>query len=156
VTTSAHDTIEIERRINARPETVFEFFTDADKYRRWQGVEAELDARPGGIFRVITSGQSRTVARGEFVEVQPPDRLVFTWGWEDNPALAGLHLPPGSSLVEVLFEPDGDGTIVRLRHSGLRTAPSCQFHTWGWDVSLDRLVLVAQEEDPGPDPFVDL
>jgi uncharacterized protein YndB with AHSA1/START domain len=156
VTTSTHDTIEIERRINARPETVFGFFTDPDKYRRWQGVDAVLDPRPGGVFRVTTSGRSRTVACGHYVEVEPPDRLVITWGWEENPILAGLHLPPGSSRVEVLLERDGDGTILRLRHSGLRTEPSCQFHTWGWDVSLDRLVLVAEGRDPGPDPFAEI
>jgi uncharacterized protein YndB with AHSA1/START domain len=156
VTTSTEGVIELERRIAARPETVFGFFTDADRYRRWQGVDAELDPRPGGIFRVRVTGQSQMIASGHFLVVEPPERVVFTWGWEDNDALADMHLPPGSSRVEVEFVPDGDGTIVRLRHSGLATVPMCQFHTGGWTLSLDRLVLVVEGRDPGPDPLANL
>jgi hypothetical protein len=52
--------------------------------------------------------------------------------------------------------PDGDGTILRLRHSGLRTDANCQFLTWGWDLTLDRLVIVAEGGDPSPDPLADL
>ena len=156
MTTSTDGVIELERRIAARPETVFAFFTDAARYRRWQGTDAELDARPGGIFRVRVTGQSQMVATGHFEIVEPHERVVFTWGWEDNAALAGMDLPPGSSRVEVRFVRDGDGTIVRLRHSGLATVPMCQFHTGGWTISLDRLVLVAEGRDPGPDPWTHL
>ena len=57
------DTIELERRIEASPDTVFAYFTDAEKYMQWQGVEAELDPRPGGIFRVVQN-EVGYVARG--------------------------------------------------------------------------------------------
>jgi uncharacterized protein YndB with AHSA1/START domain len=147
--------VELERRIAARPETVFRYFTDPARYRLWQGVDAELDARPGGLFRVEMTGQTHVFARGEFVEVRPPERIVFTWGWE---RLKGLpdemeSVPPGSSTVEVTLTPDGDGTILRLRHSGLPTAPAGIFHTDGWTMSFERLVVVAEGRDPGPNPF---
>jgi len=78
------DTLEIERRIAARPETVFSFFVDPERYRKWQGIEAELDPRPGGEYRVgVIPGH---VASGEFVEVDPPRRLVWKWGWEPGPS----------------------------------------------------------------------
>ena len=69
-----------ETEIEARPETVFGFFTEPDKMVRWMGSSAELDPRPAGVFRVDIRGE--WVARGEFVEVVPHERVVFTWGWE--------------------------------------------------------------------------
>src|SRR2546425_10499372 len=101
-----------EIRIAARPETVFAFFTDPARMVRWKGRQATLDPRPGGVYRVEISGEN--IARGEFVEVVPYSRIVFTWGWE-----GGTPLPPGSSTVEVTFIPDGDDTIVRLTHKDL-------------------------------------
>lgn len=155
--TTAEGVIELERRVAARPETVFSYFTDPERYRMWQGVDAELDPRPGGIFRVTQTGRSRVVARGEFVEVEPPRRLVFTWGWEQVEGLpegmAGLE--PGTSTVEVDLVPDGDGTILRLRHSGLPSEACCRVHTAGWDVTLDRLVVAGAGGDPGVNPFAD-
>src|SRR5919204_1451791 len=110
VATPAPDAVVCEVRVAARPETVFPFFTDPARMVRWKGVEADLDARPGGIYRVNVTG--REVARGQYVEVVPNRRVVFTWGWEG----AGSTLPPGASTVEVDLIPDGDGTIVRLTH----------------------------------------
>src|SRR5690349_14190218 len=97
-----------EIRIAAHPETVFAFLTDPEKILRWKGKTAEVDPRPGGIYRVDITG--RDVARGEYVEVVPHRRVVFTWGWEG----AGNPVPPGSSTVEITLMPDGDGTILRL------------------------------------------
>ncbi|MBV8386016.1 MAG: SRPBCC domain-containing protein, partial [Acidimicrobiia bacterium] len=61
--------VEVERRIAAPPEIVFSYFTDPDRYRIWQGVDADLDPRPGGLFRVRMTGRSRHIATGEYVEV---------------------------------------------------------------------------------------
>ena len=71
------DAGELEVRIQARPETVFEFFVDPEKMTRWKGTEAELDPRPGGPYRVGGIAGGSTVV-GEFVEVVPPRRLVLT------------------------------------------------------------------------------
>jgi uncharacterized protein YndB with AHSA1/START domain len=67
-------------RIAASPATIFPFFTDPEKMVRWKGITAELDSRPGGIYRVNVTG--RDIARGKYVEVVPNERIVFTWGWE--------------------------------------------------------------------------
>ena len=61
--------VEREVRIAARPETVFEFFTDPEKMVLWKGRQASLDPRPGGIYRVEMGDQ--IVARGEYVELDP-------------------------------------------------------------------------------------
>jgi uncharacterized protein YndB with AHSA1/START domain len=138
--------VEREIRIAARPEVIFGYFTDPIKLMRWKGVAAELDPRPGGIFRVNVTG--REIARGEFVEVIPFSRIVFTWGWEGE----GSPVPPGASTVEVNLVPDGNGTIVRLNHRGLPAAAAAS-HASGWEHFLPRLAKVASGGDPGPDPW---
>jgi uncharacterized protein YndB with AHSA1/START domain len=150
VAVQQHDAVEREVRIAARPETVFEFFTDPEKMIRWKGRRAELDARPGGTYRVEINDQA--VALGEYVEVDPPGRIVFTWGWEGQEGGQGEHaVPPGSSRVEITLEPHGDGTLVRLRHLDL-PAEAREIHGQGWDLYLGRLAAVAGGGDPGPDP----
>jgi uncharacterized protein YndB with AHSA1/START domain len=138
----------VERRIKAHPETVCSYFTDRDRWLSWQGVEAEIDPRPGGVFRMNVRGDGW--AAGRFVTLDPPHRIVFTWGWEGD----GSPVPPGSSTVEVTLEPDGqDGTLLRLVHTGL-PFPAIDLHRDGWNHYLDRLGVRAAGGDPGPDHTV--
>ena len=129
-------TIEREIRVAARPETVFPYFTDPARMTRWMGRTAELDPQPGGRFRIDYNGED--IVSGTYLEVDPPRRVVFTWGWE----APGDPLPPGGSTVEVVLSPDDDGTIVRLRHTGL-PAGSVEGHAVGWDQFLPALVAAA-------------
>jgi uncharacterized protein YndB with AHSA1/START domain len=145
--TGASDAIVREIRIDATPEEVFPYFTDATKMVAWKAVRAELDARPGAEFRVDVTGDG-DVARGAFLEIEPPHRVVFTWGWEQPDA----PFPPGSTVVEVTLSPEGDGTLLRLVHRGVpdeRQGRSAE----GWDHYLARLALAAAGRDPGPDPW---
>ena len=141
--------VEREVRIAARPETVFEFFTDPEKMVLWKGRKANLDPQPGGIYRVEMG--DRIIARGEYVEVDAPNRVVFTWGWEGQESAGPHGVPPGSSRVEVTLDPDGDGTLVRLRHLELPEEARAP-HGEGWDLYLGRLVVAAAGGDPGTDP----
>ena len=144
------EAVEREVRIAARPETVFEFLVDPEKQILWMGRRAELDARPGGIYRVEINDQA--TARGEYVEIVPPSRVLMTFGWEGQEAGVGEHgVPPGSSRVEVTLEPDGDGTLVRLRHYDLPEGAR-EMHGQGWELYLRRLAIAATGGDPGPDP----
>ena len=86
--------VDREVRIAARPEIVFAFFTDPERMVRWKGVQATLESKPGGVYRVVLNDQA--VATGEYVEITPFTRVVFTWGWEGHPIV-----PPGTSVVEV-------------------------------------------------------
>jgi uncharacterized protein YndB with AHSA1/START domain len=101
------------------------------------------------VYRVEIN--ARDVARGEYVEIVPPSRIVFTWGWES----ADSKVPPGSSTVEVSLIPDGNGTIVRLRHFGL-PMDEREIHAGGWEHYLERLELAAQGRAPSPDPWANL
>jgi len=141
--------VEREIRVRAQAETIFPFFTDPELMVRWMGTSAQLDPRPGGAFRVDVNGTH--VARGEYVEVSPSERVVFTWGWEaeDSP------VRPGTSTVEVTLSPDGDHTLVRLVHRDLPGEDSASSHTRGWDHYLGRLEIVGAGGDAGPDPWAE-
>jgi uncharacterized protein YndB with AHSA1/START domain len=143
-------TYEREIAIAARPETVWEFLVDPEKATRWMGQVAELDPRPGGRYRVeILPGNT---ARGEFVELDPPRRAVWTWGWEPG---GQSKLEQGSTRIEVELVPEGEGTRLRFTHSGLPTAEAAQAHAHGWDHYLERLARAASGDDPGRDPWLD-
>lgn len=133
-------------RIEAPPETVFEFFTDPQKMVRWMGVEADLDPQPGGRFRVKVN---KYVALGEYVEVDAPSRVVFTWGWENE----DMAFAPGSSTIEVTLEAEDGGTRLNFVHRDLPDETAVERHGDGWDNYLGRLEKVAAGQDPGPDRF---
>jgi uncharacterized protein YndB with AHSA1/START domain len=140
-----------EIAIAASPETVWQFLVDPKRATRWMGEAATLDPRPGGLYRVeILPGHT---ARGEFVEVDPPRRLVHTWGWESG-ANVDVPVPPGSSTVEIELVPDGEGTLLRFTHRDLPSADSAERHSHGWDHYLGRLATAASGGDPGADPWL--
>ena len=91
-------TVSTEIRIDASPEAVFPFLTEPDKIVLWKGVDAVVEAAPGGVYRVNVTGTKHAV--GEYVEIDPPNRVVFTWGWIDDE-----QLPPGSSTVTIELVP---------------------------------------------------
>jgi uncharacterized protein YndB with AHSA1/START domain len=140
--TSDADAIEREVHIEARSET---FFVDPDKLVRWMGTTASLEPRAGGLFRVVygTAGENGTV-RGEYVAVERPGRVVFTWGWEDP----SDPIRPGASTVEITLHPERGGTVVRLRHTGL-SGDSRRSHDEGWAYFMGRLVEVVTGHGEG-------
>ncbi len=139
--------VEREVRVRAQPETIFPFFTDPELMVRWQGSSVTIDPTPGGIYRVCVNDEH--IARGEYLEIAPPHRLVFSWGWEAQ----DTQVPPGSSTVEITLTPDGEHTIVRLQHRDLPNEESARSHGAGWEHYLQRLVLAGAGVDPGPDPW---
>lgn len=134
-----------EVQIAAPPATVFAFLTDAEKLLRWIGTEATVEPQSGGLYLVNVAGKN--VARGRFTEVIPVHRLAYSFGWEGRE-----KVPPGSSLIEIDLIEDGEGTRLRLTHSGLPDAEECVSHEKGWTHYLGRLGVVAAGGDPGPDP----
>ena len=141
------DPLRNELRIAAPPEVVFPYFTDPARMVSWMGVAALLDPRPGGTFRVEANG--RDVVIGEYLEVDPPHRVVFTWGFEG----AEPFVEPRSTRVEVTLESDGDGTRLTLSHHGLADGAR-DAHAQGWSHYLARLGPVAAGHPSEPDPWL--
>ena len=132
--------------IAAAPEEIFPYLTQADKYILWMGLSAEIDARPGGIFKVDPN--TLDVIHGEFIEVIPPKRIVFTWGWKEP----GHPVPAGSTRVEIDLILQNGGTLLRLTHYGIPDIMR-DCHEFGWSHYLSRLRTRLHGGDPGPDPY---
>ena len=134
--------LEIKRLIKAPRERVYAAWTDAAQMKQWFGPENVqtrdliADARVGGTFRwdlTNPEGEEMTM-RGEFRELQPDKKIVFTWQWEDDEDWEN-H----TSIVTVeLFDADG-GTELRLTHEQLPNEASRDGHTGGWNSALDKL-----------------
>jgi uncharacterized protein YndB with AHSA1/START domain len=137
--------LEVSVHVTARPETVFAYFTDPARYRQWMGGDVELDPRPGGVYRV--GMRDGVEALGQFVEIEPPRRVVFTWGWTGM-----FEVTPGSTRVEVTLAAEDGGTRVVLRHYDLPDDDARGQHRDGWQLYLARLAMQASGRDPGPDP----
>jgi uncharacterized protein YndB with AHSA1/START domain len=139
-----------ELAIAASPETVWELLTQEEEAVKWMGQSASFDLRPGGTYRVeVIPGNT---ARGEFVEIDPPRRLVYTWGWEPG---SQSTVAAGSSTIEFELTPHGDGTLLRFRHLDLPSTDAAESHSHGWDHYLGRLTRLAAGDDPGHDPWLD-
>ncbi len=136
--------LEREIMIDAAPETIWPFLTEPAQHVRWNGTVADIDPRPGGVYRVLMAGQFQ--AAGEYVEVVPHEKVVFTFGWDQE----GHPIPPGSTTVEITLRPEGGKTRVRLVHRGLPDDATSD-HSQGWDHYLGRLAAAATGADPGPD-----
>ncbi len=137
--------LEVSVTVDAEPETVFAYFTDPALYVQWMGTSATLETTPGGEYRVRMRDGVETA--GQFVEIDPPRRLVFTWGWTQ-----GDEVAPGSTRVVITFTKVGESTLVVLRHYDLPTAEQLSHHRQGWDLYLGRLAARIRGEDPGLDP----
>ena len=131
--------------IDAAPDIVFGYLTEGEQMSLWSGVSAELDARPGGVFR-LDMGQGG-ILLGRFLEVRRPDRIVYEVGAED-------HGPEMMSKVEITLSAEVDGTRVEVVHDAL-PPPFQPVASRGWDHHLARLSVVASGGTPGPDTLCD-
>ena len=134
--------------IVARPDTIWELLSNPDEATRWMGLSAAFDLRTGGGYRVeVLPG---LFASGEFLEIDPPRRLVHTWGWE---VAGGGPVLPGSTLVVWELLDDGERTRLRLSHRDLPSLATAGSHARGWTHYLGRLAAIAVGGNAGPDPW---
>jgi uncharacterized protein YndB with AHSA1/START domain len=130
--------------IAAPPEAVYPYLIRAEAIVTWMGDYAVLDAQPGGVFHLDING---VPVRGRFLELDPPRRLLVSWGHAGSD-----RLPPGSSMVEITLTPIPTGTRVIVEHRGLPPDEATQ-HAIGWPHFLGRLRTAGRGGDPGSDPF---
>jgi uncharacterized protein YndB with AHSA1/START domain len=130
--------------LNAPVEEVFRHLTDPAAMISWMGQHATLEPAPGGAFEVDING---IPVRGRYLEIDPPHRVVVSWG-----VAGSTELPPGSTRVEFTLTPTSAGTSLRLVHRNLPGSQAA-LHATGWEHFLRRLTLAAAGRDPGPDPW---
>ena len=139
MTETDSNAVEQTLRISARPETVWKYWTDPRRMCDWWGAAADLDPRPGGVCRVEMSAGA--VMSGQYLELAPYERLVFSFGWEPTEGVP--LIAPGESLVEVILVDDGGDTIMTLRHTGIPDAFAA-LHASGWSHFLPLLAQAAE------------
>ena len=136
-------TLRLERTFKAPAQAVFEAWTSADMLRRWwpagsdwETAVAEVDVRVGGRLRLVMRSPDGEEfgGSGEYIEITPPERLVFTWRWDGHPG----H--EGTQLIEVALSQEQDGTTTAvLTNRGLRDEEAKRTHRAGWEASFDNL-----------------
>ena len=133
--------VDVSTHIDASPDTVFDYLTTPNLLTQWHGSSAELEPRPGGIYRVVLTDQHTVL--GHFQEVDPGSRLVIGWGYESGEPT----IPPDSTLLTLLLTPGTTGTNLELRHEGLPSQESTERHADGWRFFLDRLGVFARQHE---------
>lgn len=134
--------LEIKRFINAPRDRVYVAWTDPAQLRQWFGPESVqthnvvAESRVGGKFRwdLRTSEGEKMSVSGEYRELEPGKKIVFTWHWGEDEDWEGHH-----SLVTVELSDSGGGTELRLTHEQLPNEESRDGHTEGWNSALDKL-----------------
>ena len=138
-TITTKPSLTIKRRFKAAPAKVFAAWTDPEKVKRWMGpgevkaLRVESDPRTGGRYRWLMqapSGEQHDVS-GDYREVIPNEKLVFTWGWKST--------PERESLVTVTFKRDGDGTLMTLTHEQFFDDEARDRHQTGWQAAMEKM-----------------
>ena len=132
--------VTLVRHLDARAEIVWNALVTPEGLRQWMGPDqgpvlvAETDPTPQGRFRLrfrVQDGREFE-SRGKYLEVDPPRRLVMSWGWEDE---GFEHV----SRVEIDLEPQVRGTRLVFTHSHLPSEDARKSHEEGWTGALDKL-----------------
>jgi len=135
--------VRIERRYGAAPEKIWRAWTDPEALKRWWCPDkwvctaAEIDLRAGGEYRIgmrqQETGQVLTIA-GQYLEVLPPEKLVYTWTWTGGPFDGA-----GPTRVTVVLRESGGGTDLILTHDQFVSVEMSNEHNKGWNAVLNRL-----------------
>ncbi len=146
------DPIVVESYYAASPAKVFKAWTDPDLVLKWFGHSpnsldtASIDLRPGGAWRFRFPGDAESSEgfEGEYLDIQPDEKLVYSWAHVTEHANGGRDATPYST-VEVTFTPKGAGTDVRLVHSGISTEDGRKGVGGGWETAFTNMVDVLAE-----------
>ena len=136
--------LRMTRTFDATPDRVFAAWTDPEQFGQWFGpvgvktVSCEIDARVGGAWGLVGEhDNARMAVSGKYVEIEPPDRLVYTFAWHEKGDFA---LPRGQeSVVTVVFTPVGQRTEMTFTQAVFRNEEAVAAHNRGWTDSFDKL-----------------
>ena len=141
---SAHAILSLQRVFNVSIERAFEAWTKAEVLASWFGpvgftvTTAKIDLRKGGEYLIVIQSPEGMAIKhfGEYVEVTPPKRLVFTWILE-NQACRGSKNQCAETLVSIDFKRVGESTEIQLTHEQLPSKEAHDGHEFGWRSTFD-------------------
>ena len=141
-------TLLLTRAFAAPPALLFKLWTQPEHIVRWWGcaetgaVDFTNDLRVGGAFTAVmqlSNGHTHRIT-GVYCKIEEPERLVFTWAWDNTDGFQGSE-----TLVTVTFKETDGGTELTLRHESFATEDACMAHGEGWGASLERLAQMAAQ-----------
>ncbi len=140
-------TLVLRRLLKAPPERAFKAWTSPEHIQQWMRPEpgmvvpqVRLDLQVGGKFRIQMKNPDGEyfTAVGEFREVRPPERLVYTWDWEkDGSGNEFGEVEGKTSLITVEFLRRGEQTEFIMTHNRFATVESRDGHAEGWTRALE-------------------
>ncbi len=146
--------VRVTRTIHASRHRVFRAWTDPELLMRWfiepdgEMRVVRMDLRTGGSYRLEGKvGEKPWAIWGTYREVSPPSKLVYTWSWDNDPALGDPV--GGDTVVSVEFIERAQATELVVTHEGLANERARAEHNTGWIGCLDRLAKIAEEEEMG-------
>ena len=140
--------LKIRRTFPASAERLFGCFTEPAHLLRWWGPQgttcpnAEVDLREGGNYRleILAPSGALSVVSGEYLEIEPPNRLVFTWRWDDT--------PEEQTRVTLEFRAlAADRVELSLTHERFPDDARADLHGEGWSSSLECLLVLLDADD---------
>ena len=138
---SAIPAVQMKRTFQAPREKAFRAWTDARELAPWfapsaeySTVVTELDLNVGGQYCIEIHHKGGNVHKvmGTYREIEPPEKLAFTWRWENDPSAS-------ESVVTVEFRDLGPATEILLTHELLPSAEEREKHGHGWEGCLAQL-----------------
>jgi uncharacterized protein YndB with AHSA1/START domain len=130
--------ITLSAQLDGPPDVAWDYLTASEHLPKWLGYPIIFDLEEGGGIEVeIDSGERFA---GNFVSIDKPRRLVFTWGWRSGP----IDIAPGSTTVEMTLEPSGSGSALQLIHHGL--GEWAERNIIGWSFKLNRLIELLDDD----------
>jgi uncharacterized protein YndB with AHSA1/START domain len=135
--------IHVRHTFAARRDSVFRAWTDPQVLKRWwcppgwAPAEMEIDLRVGGAYRIgmrRLRSDAAVYVRGRFLEVNCPERLVYTWRWQN-----AFENMPETQVTVMFTHAAAGGTEVVLKHENLPAIPVCLRHWNGWRAVWSRI-----------------
>ena len=139
--TDTENRLVIRRMLPAPQDRVYRAWTDREESMKWSAPEGmrvpsfDCDFRVGGAYRMVMlrPDGEEYVVKGTYREIVPPQRLVYTWMWEED-----TPEEEHDTLVTVEFNARGEQTELVLTHENLRNAESRDNHNDGWNSTLNK------------------
>ncbi len=136
----------IRRRYAASRERIWSAWTDPEETKNIHPAEMtvpdfQCDFRVGGSYRLTMQRPDgeKYIAKGVYREIQPPERLVYTWTWEED-----TPQEERETLVTLELRDLGGKTELVLTHDGLASEESREAHNGGWGQTLDSLGKIVE------------
>lgn len=141
--TGKESTLQIKRNFNAPRKKVYQAWTRPEELSRWfaptedhKTTIEKLDVKEGGKYRItVTHLNEVHHLSGEYLEVRPEEKLVYTWFVENE------WEPSEISRVTVEFIDRGNSTELILTHERLPNEEQRKEHAEGWNGCLDHLEI---------------